>query len=575
MLIKKILYPLTSKEYKTIFILLILTITASFFEMLSIGIIIPVFNLFAGNEYLNYFKYFNFFNLKEKNEILIFILFIFGFAHFIKFILNRSLILLQLKFSHNLHVNVAEILFNDYLNRDYSFYIYKNSSQLVRNILSETNLFSFGVIFHVVRLITEMIIFICIAAVLFVYNFKVSIMTICFFSIAGYFFYKSNSAKLKKYGELRQFHSEKILKQLQEGFLGFRELVLNKLQNIFFKNFSYHTQENARVGIKKDSAVQMPRLILELMTIIILILIVVFLIYDGYEINEIFVLIGVFLYATIRVLPSVAKIIQSIQSIKYNEAVIELIYDEIKNIKFKSINKKLENNLNKSNFEYKKIKIQNVDYFYRESEPVLNQLNIEINKGEKIGLIGKSGSGKSTFINLLCGLIKPKKGNIEIDNKELQNVIYNYQKSIGYVPQNVTIFDESILFNITLNFDESKVDLNKLNRILKEMDLYDTIYKLPNNLYERAGESGVKLSGGQCQRLGIARVLYRDPSIIILDEATSGLDSETEEKILKTLYANYKENTIFFSTHRINPLKFCDIIYEIQNKNLKKKSSEK
>jgi len=201
-------------------------------------------------------------------------------------------------------------------------------------------------------------------------------------------------------------------------------------------------------------------------------------------------------------------------------------------------------------------------------------LSLDLKNGSKIGLIGKSGSGKSTLINLLCGLLKPSNGNIEIDKQNISKTIKNFQGEIGYVPQNVTIFDESIIFNIALEFDVSKIDFKKIDEILKELDLYDDFIKLPNKLNEKVGEKGSKLSGGQCQRLGIARVLYNKPSIIFLDEATSALDSVVENKILSSLFNNYKECTFVVSTHRKKPLEYCDIVYEIDNKKLKKINNE-
>ena len=216
---------------------------------------------------------------------------------------------------------------------------------MIRNVITEGNLFSFGVIFNLVRLISELIIFTSLAILLIYINYKVSIIIISFFSISSFIFYKIHSSTLKKLGEKRQFHSTIVLKQLQESFNGFRELILNKLQPIFFKNFSIHTRENANIGIKKDIIVQMPRLILELITISSLILIVIFLIYDGYLIEEIFIILGIFLYTTMRILPSVSKIVQSINSIRYNLPVVDLIYNQIKNIK---LNQKNEEKIIKS-----------------------------------------------------------------------------------------------------------------------------------------------------------------------------------------------------------------------------------
>ncbi len=328
--LKKAFFLVEKKDYIIITKLLLLTFLTTIAELLSIGLVIPILNLFVGNDYLQFLKYFNFVNLSDKNEMLIFILTLFGFAHIIKFFLNRLLIFSQNEFSQNFYVKVSKYLFSDYLNKEYSFFINKNSSELTRNVMSEAFLYSSGVIFHYVRLFSELIIFSSLTILLLFYNYKITIITISFFSIFGYFFYKFNALNLKNIGEKRQYHTDKIFKRLKESFSGFRELILNKLQKIFFENYLYHAKENAKIAIKKDNTVALPRLILELMTIFVLIVIIIFLIISGYDIKEIFILLGVFFYTTIRILPSVAKIVQSAQSIKFNEPVINLIYDQLK-----------------------------------------------------------------------------------------------------------------------------------------------------------------------------------------------------------------------------------------------------
>ena len=575
MLIKKILYPLSQEEYKKIIILLFLTVLSSFAELISIGLILPILNIFVGNDLNSFSKYIDVFNidLQNTNKFLVIILIIFGFIHLIKFFLNKTLINLQNNFSHKLYLKISKKLFYDYLNQDFSFYLNKNSADLTRNIITEGNLFSFGVVFHCVRLVSEIIIFLSIGILLLIYSFEVTIITISFFTLVGIFFLKLNSSNLRKWGEIRQFHSAKIFKQLQESFDGFRELLLNKLEIIFFNNFSRHALKNAEVGIKKDTTVQMPRLFLELTAITLVISIIIYLLSSGYDFKEIFVILGVFLYATLRILPSVSKIIQSIQSIKFNNAVIDIIYNQLINIKNK--NDSVSYNFSKT-LDFGSVNFNNIKFWYKDEKKItLDDININIKKGSKIGIVGKSGSGKSTFINLFCGLLKPNRGNIFIDNANLKNVCKEFQEGMAYVPQKVTIFDESILFNITLEVDEDLIDFSKLNKILKITEMYDFVYSLSKNIKENVGEKGSKLSGGQCQRIGIARVLYKEKDIIIFDEATSALDENTEIKIFDKIFEIYKEKTILISSHRRSLLNYCDMIYEIKDKKIYKILNEK
>ena len=189
---------------------------------------------------------------------------------------------------------------------------------------------------------------------------------------------------------------------------------------------------------------------------------------------------------------------------------------------------------------------------------------MEIIKGDKIGVIGITGSGKSTFLNLFTGLLESNEGKIKVNKTEIKKKLLPWQKLISYVPQNVSIIDESVLFNIALEEDHNKIDLKKIDEVLKNVDLYDYIYSLPKNIYELAGENGKSFSGGQCQRLGIARALYKNTKVIVLDEATSALDEKTETKILDKLFEN-KDYTIITISHRKNSIKNCNKIFEIKD----------
>ena len=218
--------------------------------------------------------------------------------------------------------------------------------------------------------------------------------------------------------------------------------------------------------------------------------------------------------------------------------------------------------------EFKKISLKNLDFSYdKNKKKILENINLEINEKDKIGLIGKTGTGKTTFINLITGLIKCDKGEITIDEKKISSITPEWQKIIGYVPQSVSIIDENILFNVTLEHDEKKVNFQKLKEVLKIVDLYDHIFSLPKNVFEVAGERGMKLSGGQSQRIGIARALYKDPKILIFDEATNSLDESTENFILENLF-KLENKTIITISHRNNSLKNCNKIFEIKNNSI-------
>jgi len=566
----KTFYLLDKIDRDRIIVILILTILSSLFDLAGIGLIITVLNIFVGNDFLKYANYFYFLNDKSKEFILNFsLIFLLG-IHFFKFFILKYLAIKQSKFSHELYSKLSKKIYKVFLCSNYSFYINNNSSILIRNVISETNLFSFGIVNPFVKIISETLIFITLSVTLLFYETNASMLTIFFFSFIGYFLLKKNNNKLKHSGIARQFHSSEILKQLQQSFSSIREIIINNMQNIFIEKFNYHNLENAKAGIIKDTASQTPRLILELIAILTFVSLVIFLLNTGTSINETFIIVGVFFYASLRLLPSISKIMQSIQLIKYNSSAATEVFKYLSNITVDAISKENIQEQDKFSLIFDQIIFDKINFIYPNSRNMtLNNINIEINKGDKIGIIGKTGAGKSTFVNLISGLLYPSSGLILIDGKDIKQNTFHWQRSIGYVPQTVSIIDESILFNITLNDDLKKIDIKKINDLLKLVDMYDRIYKNSKNLYELAGENGIKLSGGERQRLGIVRALYKNHSLLLLDEATSTLDELTENLILNNLFKKDLQKTIISISHKKNSLKYCNRIFEINNNILK------
>ena len=258
--------------------------------------------------------------------------------------------------------------------------------------------------------------------------------------------------------------------------------------------------------------------------------------------------------------PSLNKVIVQIQNIKFINPVINNLHSEFK------LEEKLEKN-NKKKLEFNNsIHLQNIFYKYEgKSEFTLKNIEIKIDKNEIIGIMGSTGSGKSTLINLINGLLKPTSGKISVDEEDIQTNLSEWQKNIGYVPQNIFLLDDTIRKNIAFGFYDKDIDENLLNQSVKSAELEDTIKKLPEGLSSFVGERGAKLSGGEIQRIGIARALYNNSSILIFDEFTSNLDFETEKKILDTILRLKGKKTIILISHKLGPIQICNKIFKVQN----------
>tara|TARA_B100001057_G_scaffold458674_1_gene508144 strand:+ start:1870 stop:3597 length:1728 start_codon:yes stop_codon:yes gene_type:complete len=566
--IKNIFYPLDKKDYYKLLFLFVLILIGTVLELLSISLIIPILTIFVGEDYLRFAKYLFFIDFENKIQVLSFVLILFLIIYFLKLLVVTGLLYFQTTFAFSLYTKISKKMFQKYLNETYLFHIVSNSSNLLRNVISESNMFSFGLILPLVKLISDLIIFTSISCLLIIYSLTTSLIAIVFISLSSYIIFKLTSFNLRNIGSSRQFHSAKMIKQVNQALGSIKEIILYNLQSFFLEKFTSHNQEYARSGKLKNIIIDFPRIILEFVIVLIFIIAIFFLINDNKVISEIIVILGVFAFASFRLLPTIVKIIKSFQTIKYNLPVLDLIYNEFEEAR-KKTNKNISDKLN-NNFKFKNLNLNNLNYFYKSNNDkkiILSDINLNINCGDKIGIKGKTGSGKTTLINLIIGLLGDYEGKIELNDKDLEDNIFNLQNKIGYVPQSVYLADETILFNITLDHKKN-VDYEKLSKILSLVELSDFINNLPENLNTVIGERGGKLSGGQCQRIGIARALYRDPSIIVLDEATSSLDEQTENKILNKLFQNSLDKTVIIISHRNNSFIHCDKIYEIKNKNL-------
>ena len=303
----------------------------------------------------------------------------------------------------------------------------------------------------------------------------------------------------------------------------------------------------------------MPRFFLEMISLIGLVGFVIVMLLQGKDVNILITVLGVFVAATFKMIPSLNRIISSAQSLRFLRSSIDILYTELKDIE------KIQELPCESKLELQsRIQFKNVFFSYEGAgKKALINLNFEINKGETIGFIGESGSGKSTLVDLLIGLHQPTQGNIYVDDKILSNNLREWQNNIGYVPQKIYLLDDTIQANIAFGIPEENININQIKKIINIVQLEEFILNLEKGLLTKVGERGVQLSGGQQQRIGIARALYNDPDFLILDEATSALDTNTEKAVMKSINKLKGKKTILIVSHRISTLDKTDKIYSL------------
>ena len=558
---------LNQRQKKFLIPLFFIIIFSTILEVLGISILVPFFNLLLnGNVHYDNIFFQDLINkFGYRNLIFFLIFFIFFLYTFKAFFLTFSSFR-QLKFLEEINVSISKNLLKIYINKPFSFYLDTNTNYLT-HMINEVNALSLHIRSQFI-LFTEAIIFFSIIIVLLFNSFNITLIMLflfCFFAILLQKFV-FNRAKIM--GEKKLISSHERLKDLREGFDGIREIKIFGLENYFISKFSANNEKCNQFEFKNSFTLSLPRFILEWLLIFLLIflLFIIFLINDLADINKYIYTLSLFCIALLRVIPSVLRIVQSQQQIKYTSFIVKKILEDFKSDHSNSNDLLLVDSKKRIiNLIFsKEIKVDNIFFSYKSNiKKVLKNINIQINFGNFLGIEGPSGSGKTTLLSIILGLLKPDQGDVLVDEASIFSNVRSWQNQISYVPQNLYLIDDTIQGNIALGLQTKDINLNLLSKVIKLSCLEDMINELPKGLNTNVGELGMNLSGGQRQRIGIARALYRQPKLLILDEFTNALDKELEKKVLHNIYSLKKNMTVIIVSHDKNVLENCDNIIKL------------
>ncbi len=537
-------------------------------ELLSIGILLPLVTLISSPDFFYSLPFSD--NLvtivgeKSNENIVIFFLILVLIIYFFKFLMLILITYLRNNFTFKLRENIASKLFKKYTYQTWSFHVNTNTSKIIYNITTEVSFFSNSVILPLLVLLTEILIIIGISVMLLVVDFAGALMIITVLALVAviiFFIFKKINLEL---GKKRQKHENLRIKFINETFNLIKDVKLFNKETYFFNKYFREEKISTNVSQNQATIKEIPRLVIELVAVFCFAIFIIFSLYRGYDLSSIIPILTVFAASAFRLMPSVNRIIGSLQTIQHGLPSINVIYREIYNDE----NSSLPANSKISPIKFKNdLTINKLSFRYPTSNNnILNNLNLKIQVGDKIGIKGQSGAGKSTLSNIILGLLNPSKGFIELDNRPLdKSQLRSWHKIIGYVPQNIVLLDDSIRNNIAFGIEEKEICEKKLNQAIELSNLSDFIDFLPDGAETVVGERGARISGGQLQRIGIARALYHRPQILILDEATSALDVETELDLLNEIYTLNKEMTIVMISHKDISLGKSEYIYELKN----------
>tara|TARA_Y100000590_G_C15737277_1_gene1019012 strand:- start:3235 stop:4947 length:1713 start_codon:yes stop_codon:yes gene_type:complete len=528
-------------------------------ELIGIGLIIPIIGLIINFENLIQNQYFNFYYIligqPSKEITIMYSMVILLLVYFFKVIFFFHLTERQSEFVRRVNKLMSSKLLGYYLSQPFLYFTNKHSAELIRNTIGEVDLFSLA-LRDLITFLLEITIIIGLVSFMLFFQPQTAFVLILSLVALGLVFRYFSKNNLVRLGNKRLSFDKYRLENLQNLISGIRDVKIYQ-KELFFKN-AFINNNNELLNVRKSMNIinALPRYLIELVGIFVLTLVVVILIFNQTPSEEIITALGVFAAIGLRILPSINRIYINAQSLSFSFPLFDNLYNE-----FTSGNIKVQDKT-KSPKTFDTIDFNNLSFKYPGTEKyVLKNLHLKIKKGECIGIIGESGSGKSTLIDILSGLIEPDINSVLIDNQDLRLFINDWKKNIGYVSQNLFLIDDTIQNNIA--FGKEKIDSYLLNKAIKYSMLEEFINNLPNNLNTSVGELGKKISGGQRQRIGIARALYKDPEILVFDEATNALDPNTEKNVMNTIYSLKNKKTIIIISHKINILHRCDKVFQI------------
>ncbi len=540
-----------------------------FLEVLGVASILPFMQLIAEPNAIEQSTWltaiYEFFEFDGHRTMLIYfgvgIIILIGVTN----IFSIFTIWLQYKYSWDIAHGLGVRLLRTYINKPYKYFLQTNTTELQTYIISEINSLTGGVIIPLIELISRSFVSLIIFMLLLMVDTKISL--IMFGSLGGAYIliYLSRQSFLKKIGQYRIDMNILRYKSLSELLTGIKTVMVYNEQGFFYDRYKNASKEFCDVQPKYNLILAAPRYLLEFLAFGSILSITIYLFISTGNIQSALPRLSLYAVAGYRLLPALQKAFAAAAKFKHNYPILEKLHGDLAHSLTES--KVLDSNKQLLPFD-QKIELDRLKFSYEESDnAVINNLKLDIPKGQTVAFIGSTGSGKTTLVDLIVGLLNPVGGTIKIDGQKLSDINkMEWQNNIAYVPQEVFLFDDTILRNIVLGNKREEVDLDHLKRVTQLADIYEFILnELPEGFQTKVGERGVRLSGGQRQRLGLARALYRQPSVLVLDEATSALDSITEKGIIESLRLLPKNLTTIIIAHRLSTVRHADCIYFLKD----------
>lgn len=565
---KKIILILSEKHRKQCLGLVLFIIVGSFFEMAGVSVIVPLIQvILSPNSILENPKMrgiLHIFKITDAKGVVLFI----GVGTIILYLLKNlymtflswKRVTFATKVQQELSINVMKA----YMSKGYAFFLTTNTGDVQRAIQNDTE-GVYQVLLQGMRLITELFSILCICILIIIIDWKMAICVMLFAFLGFAIVALTCRRYLKKIGKQYQFYNGLVNSSLIQTIQGIKEITIMQCRDFFVEKYEKSLGKRQKIVAGQVVAAESPAYLIEAICVMGMLSIVSVSALQNTNMTDFVSSLGAFAIAAFRILPSMGKITNYLNNFMFYYPSVDSVYDSIQILqKHESEEACFDtSNIRKLKFE-DKLELENITWHYPNSDKeVLNDLNLRISKGMSIGLVGASGAGKTTVADIILGLFRPQKGQVLLDGQNIGVYSKQRYRMIGYVPQNIFLIDDTIRNNIAFGVIDSDIDDKKVWIALEQAQLKEFVQGLPEGLDTLLGDRGVRFSGGQRQRLAIARALYNDPDILVLDEATSALDNETESAVMEAIDMLHNKKTLIIVAHRLSTIQNCDLIYEI------------
>lgn len=576
---KKLNYIFTKKQKIKLVLLFLMIVIGTFAELVGVTSILPIIQVATEPEISRdgflIKMCTNIFGCSTTEELLFVLALMILVIFAVKNIYIVIMYAVQYEFIYNNQKILAARLIHAYIKKPYVFHLTKNSAELQRNINVDTNQF-FTVVLNALQILIDVLLITVLFLYLLFTDITMTLVSMIFILIFMGAYYKWSRKRVKNYGIEGHNAYANMVKYISQTFDGIKEIKVAGREKFFEELYTNEHSINMEANKKQNIFTSIPKYLLEAVAIGGIMLVIMIKVWTGDDIASLVSNLSVFAVAVFKLVPSANRINGSINALLFWLPSVDTIYEdlqEIKDVEGKAAEKQEETEI--ITFD-RKLQIENLWYRYPDVEQyVLQAVSLEIPKGSAVAFVGESGSGKTTLADIILGVLQPEKGEILADGKSIYVNLRDWQNRLGYVPQNIFLLDDTIRNNITFGLAEEDVDEEALEKAIEQAQLKEYIDGLEQGIYTVVGERGIRMSGGQRQRLGIARALYHDPELLIMDEATSALDRETEQAVMESIEALYGKKTLIIIAHRLSTIEKCDIVYEIGSKKVWKKMEKR